>query len=101
MPWRTHSSTTAVLVAVSGDSGAGPAADAGSAVAPGAILDSVKAAIFGASSGASVFAGATDVSYVPRHIPCINTTSATFAIWLNVLYLAPLTYLFASFFVAS
>ncbi|PHH89940.1 hypothetical protein CDD83_4916 [Cordyceps sp. RAO-2017] len=33
--------------------------------------------------------------------PCIVTTGETFAIWLNVLYLAPLTYLFVSFFIAS
>ncbi|KAH8878878.1 hypothetical protein GQ53DRAFT_57863 [Thozetella sp. PMI_491] len=40
-------------------------------------------------------------TFAPRHVPCITTSGATFAIWLNVLYLAPLTYLFASFFVAS
>ncbi|KAH7162674.1 GNS1/SUR4 family-domain-containing protein [Dactylonectria estremocensis] len=33
--------------------------------------------------------------------PCITTTGETFAIWLNVVYLAPLTYLFVSFFIAS
>ncbi|KJZ79010.1 hypothetical protein HIM_01783 [Hirsutella minnesotensis 3608] len=33
--------------------------------------------------------------------PCIVTAGETFAIWLNVLYLAPLTYLFVSFFIAS
>ncbi|PHH63582.1 hypothetical protein CDD81_5674 [Ophiocordyceps australis] len=33
--------------------------------------------------------------------PCIVTTGETFAIWLNVLYLAPLTWLFVSFFVTS
>ena len=33
--------------------------------------------------------------------PCVVTTGETFAIWLNVLYLAPLTYLFVSFFIAS
>ncbi|PHH83030.1 hypothetical protein CDD82_3832 [Ophiocordyceps australis] len=32
---------------------------------------------------------------------CIVTTGETFAIWLNVLYLAPLTWLFVSFFVTS
>lgn len=34
-------------------------------------------------------------------VPCINTTGQTFAIWLNVLYLAPLTYLFVKFFITS
>ena len=33
--------------------------------------------------------------------PCISNNGATFAVWLNVLYLAPLTYLFMSFFVES
>lgn len=34
-------------------------------------------------------------------IPCIDTSGQTFAIWLNVLYLAPLTALFVRFFVKS
>lgn len=33
--------------------------------------------------------------------PCIATSSETYAIWINVVYLAPLTYLFVSFFIAS
>lgn len=33
--------------------------------------------------------------------PCITTRGETFAIWLNVFYLAPLTYLFVSFFISS
>ncbi|KAH7329250.1 GNS1/SUR4 family-domain-containing protein [Stachybotrys elegans] len=33
--------------------------------------------------------------------PCIVTPGETFAIWLNVIYLTPLTYLFMSFFVSS
>lgn len=36
-----------------------------------------------------------------QKVDCIDTTGQTFAIWLNVFYLAPLTYLFMSFFVAS
>jgi len=36
-----------------------------------------------------------------RTIPCIDTSGQTFAIWLNVLYLAPLTCLFVRFFVKS
>ena len=32
---------------------------------------------------------------------CVSTTGVTFAIWLNVVYLMPLTYLFVSFFIAS
>ncbi len=34
-------------------------------------------------------------------IPCIDTSGQTFAIWLNVLYLTPLTFLFIRFFVKS
>lgn len=39
--------------------------------------------------------------YTQEVVPCINTTGQTFAIWLNVLYLAPLTYLFVKFFISS
>lgn len=34
-------------------------------------------------------------------IPCVDTSGQTFAIWLNVLYLTPLTFLFVRFFVKS
>lgn len=34
-------------------------------------------------------------------IDCIDTTGQAFGIWLNVMYLLPLTYLFARFFVRS
>jgi hypothetical protein len=33
--------------------------------------------------------------------PCIDTSGQTFAIWLNVFYLTPLTVLFVRFFVRS
>lgn len=36
-----------------------------------------------------------------KAISCIATSSETFAIWLNVVYLAPLTYLFVKFFITS
>lgn len=45
--------------------------------------------------------GTNTITYGLKTVPCITTTSETFAIWLNVLYLAPLTYLFVSFFIAS
>ncbi|KAE8451177.1 hypothetical protein EG329_004341 [Mollisiaceae sp. DMI_Dod_QoI] len=38
---------------------------------------------------------------VYQDVPCIDTSGQTFAIWLNVLYLAPLTALFVRFFVKS
>ncbi len=34
-------------------------------------------------------------------VQCVTTPGQTFAIWLNVLYLAPLTYLFVNFFIKS
>lgn len=34
-------------------------------------------------------------------VSCINTSGQTFAIWFNVLYLAPLTVLFVRFFVKN
>jgi hypothetical protein len=46
----------------------------------GAMLDTVKNLVF---------------------TPCITTTGQNVAVWLNVVYLAPLTYLFMKFFVES
>ncbi|KAM5475367.1 hypothetical protein MauCBS54593_001055 [Microsporum audouinii] len=34
-------------------------------------------------------------------VPCINTSGQAFAIWLNLVYLLPLTFLFVRFFVRS
>ncbi|KAL7798138.1 fatty acid elongase [Trichoderma ceciliae] len=73
-------------------------------------LDSLKQLIFGSAHGAAGAAVAaspglrrsttvTQTAHLAQ--PCIVTTGETFAIWLNVLYLAPLTYLFVSFFIAS
>lgn len=74
-------------------------------------IESLKMYIFGAAETA--IPGAEPVAE-PSHVemmastetryltqPCIATTGETFAIWLNVVYLAPLTYLFVSFFIAS
>ncbi|KAI1102630.1 GNS1/SUR4 family-domain-containing protein [Jackrogersella minutella] len=82
--------------------------------APGAagLFDGLKQTLFGAAEAAGaavvVSSPSTDSahqggSYVTRYqkVDCITTTGATFAIWLNVFYLLPLTYLFMSFFVAS
>jgi hypothetical protein len=55
----------------------------------------------------SVIAAASGVldsvkgTYARQVMPCITSSGETFAIWLNVFYLAPLTYLFAKFFVES
>ncbi|GJN68745.1 hypothetical protein PLIIFM63780_001069 [Purpureocillium lilacinum] len=86
-----------------------PAAPADSVMPTAAgTLDSLKKLIFGSvtKDAAAAVAGsvkeqtvATETLYVAQ--PCIGTANETFAIWLNVLYLAPLTYLFVSFFIAS
>ncbi|KAI1406724.1 GNS1/SUR4 family-domain-containing protein [Hypoxylon fuscum] len=75
------------------------------------FLGGLKQTLFGAAEAAGaaavVSSGADSThqtaSYVTRYqkVDCTTTTGATFAIWLNVLYLLPLTYLFGSFFVAS
>lgn len=36
-----------------------------------------------------------------RDVPCLNTQGQTLAVWMNVLYLLPLTFLFGRFFVKS
>ncbi|RAL05493.1 elongation of very long chain fatty acids protein [Aspergillus ibericus CBS 121593] len=51
--------------------------------------------------------GTTEGSVAPRvlhvgpMVTCMDTSGQGFAIWLNVMYLLPLTYLFARFFVRS
>ncbi|KAJ0118325.1 gns1 sur4 family protein [Diaporthe amygdali] len=83
-----------------------------------AFLDSLKQIVLGVASkvttsvaeqAASAEANAEpeqstttqETVYTQEVVPCINTTGQTFAIWLNVLYLAPLTYLFVKFFITS
>ncbi|KAI0179951.1 GNS1/SUR4 family-domain-containing protein [Hypoxylon sp. FL1284] len=95
-----------------------PADAASSAIAAAAsaspdaasLVGGVKQALFGAAEAAGAAAVASSsteanssVHYVTQYqkVDCITTTGSTFAIWLNVVYLFPLTYLFGSFFVAS
>lgn len=91
-----------------------PAAPSDSIAPAGAgAIESLKQYILGAVDAASPgVAGAEPIATPPsdatiitetRYLtqPCITTTGETFAIWLNVVYLAPLTYLFVSFFIAS
>lgn len=84
-----------------------------------AFLDNLKQLVFGAASkvtsaaataneastaeanAAPQFTTVEETVYEPKVVPCIDTTGQTFAIWLNVLYLAPLTYLFVKFFITS
>ena len=58
----------------------------------------------GLSSNDSGLAGGAANSTAPPDLKaasCIASSSETFAIWLNVVYLAPLTYLFVKFFITS
>ncbi|POS71030.1 GNS1/SUR4 family protein [Diaporthe helianthi] len=82
-----------------------------------AFLDSLKQMVLGMASKVTTSAAtqatsakanaepgqspSTQIVYTQEVVPCINTTGQTFAIWLNVLYLAPLTYLFVKFFITS
>jgi hypothetical protein len=82
-----------------------------------AFLDNLKQMVLGMASKVTTSAAAQSTSaeanlepeqstttqqvYTQEIVPCINTTGQTFAIWLNVLYLAPLTYLFVKFFITS
>jgi hypothetical protein len=76
------------------------------------LMENLRHLVFGAVSKASAVASSAHFPPVrsvqePRtrlvHVTqqCVSTSGATFAIWLNVVYLAPLTYLFVSFFIAS
>jgi hypothetical protein len=47
--------------------------------------------------------GSDGISYTTEYqtVPCIDTSGQTFAIWFNVFYLTPLTFLFVRFFIKS
>ncbi|KAL7626991.1 hypothetical protein AAE478_003767 [Parahypoxylon ruwenzoriense] len=88
------------------------AAAAASSPSPSGFVDSLKRTLFGAAEAAGMAvlispsgseSAQQGASYVTRYqkVDCITTTGAAFAIWLNVFYLAPLTYLFVSFFITS
>ncbi|KAI1326371.1 GNS1/SUR4 family-domain-containing protein [Xylariaceae sp. FL0255] len=80
------------------------------ATAPAAgLVGSIKSALINAAEATGARAIVSDSAAqeaakfitVFEKADCIYTAGQTFAIWLNVLYLAPLTYLFVSFFIAS
>ncbi|KAK6079303.1 GNS1/SUR4 family protein [Seiridium cupressi] len=86
------------------------AAAATESVKAAGLFDGLKQAVFGAAEAANAGAivapqeaAAESVIYETQYqtVPCITTSGQTFAIWLNVLYLLPLTYLFVSFFITS
>ncbi|KFA45385.1 hypothetical protein S40293_09805 [Stachybotrys chartarum IBT 40293] len=64
-------------------------------------LDSFQQQLRGAPGAAAAPGPMSTTQTFYKMQPCIVTPGETFAIWLNVLYLTPLTYLFMSFFVAS
>ncbi|KAH8673574.1 GNS1/SUR4 family-domain-containing protein [Xylariales sp. PMI_506] len=84
-------------------------AAAATEAASAGFIGGLKQMVFGATEAANAAAvvapsqGADSVVYETQYqtVPCITTGGQTFAIWLNVFYLAPLTYLFVSFFIAS
>lgn len=92
-------------------------ADTAEATPTAALLDSLKQIVFGVASKVASAAESTvsqvsgkpspavdeitETMYSQKLVPCIDNTGQTFAIWLNVLYLAPLTYLFVKFFITS
>ncbi|KAJ5712095.1 hypothetical protein N7488_006251 [Penicillium malachiteum] len=51
--------------------------------------------------GSIAAAPVTGSGYTQEMVTCMDTTGQAFAIWLNVSYLLPLTYLFMRFFVRS
>lgn len=90
------------------------AVPAGASAGNAAIIDNIRNMIGGvvgskpataadaAPSGMYRVAALSETaSYGQRVVPCITSSGETFAIWLNVLYLAPLTYLFVMFFISS
>ncbi|KAK3939901.1 putative gns1 sur4 family protein [Diplogelasinospora grovesii] len=107
----SHSFVSYTVPVTAGAKAASAAAAAAATAAPAAatIADNIKTFVseaatraMSAAEGAPSAAAALDqatTSYTT--VPCITTSGATFAVWLNVLYLAPLTYLFMSFFVES
>ncbi|KAL2752685.1 hypothetical protein ACRALDRAFT_2140959 [Sodiomyces alcalophilus JCM 7366] len=73
-------------------------AAAAAASSPAAVASPAPTAE-GAASSSSSHHHPTETVFVTQ--PCITTSGETFAIWLNVFYLAPLTYLFVMFFIRS
>lgn len=113
VPVQVPISKAASAVASAATSGIAAAATAGSD--DGTVVDSLKKMLFGAGEAANAAAALVSpaasepsaainaIGYETQYqtMSCITTTGASFAIWLNVLYLAPLTYLFVSFFITS
>jgi hypothetical protein len=61
------------------------------------------AATIGVVNGIKQALNETMTPHVTKYhkLNCLDTTGQNFGVWLNVIYLAPLTYLFVSFFITS
>ncbi|KAK4156716.1 GNS1/SUR4 family-domain-containing protein [Chaetomidium leptoderma] len=76
-------------------------------VITGSETDAPASSASAAANNGSVVAATADLldnvkgTYGRQTMPCITSSGETFAVWLNVFYLAPLTYLFVSFFMES
>ncbi|KAB8297304.1 hypothetical protein EYC80_002659 [Monilinia laxa] len=66
-----------------------------------ALSQAAQAPIVSAQSQAKPHSQVPTYVTETRTIPCIDTSGQTFAIWLNVVYLTPLTFLFVRFFIKS
>ncbi|KAI1267373.1 hypothetical protein F5Y18DRAFT_336395 [Xylariaceae sp. FL1019] len=100
---------TKVPIAEAAASASSAASAAHAAATAAGFVDGLKSALFRVAEaaepgvvvpGSPSQAASTSVTTYQK-VDCIDTTGQTFAIWLNVFYLAPLTYLFVSFFIAS
>ncbi|KAF6827015.1 Elongation of fatty acids protein sre1 [Colletotrichum musicola] len=116
VPVTVYTSKGADAAAAATESVTSAAAEATTTAAAGAF-ETLKSMVFGASAKvaegvatASAAAAAAAAAPAPAGFiaetvyvtqPCITTSGETFAIWLNVFYLAPLTYLFVMFFIRS
>ncbi|KAK6605692.1 gns1 sur4 family protein [Botrytis cinerea] len=71
------------------------------------LAENVNAPVFSSVAQAPIASIPKSHSKIPKYvtetrtIPCIDTSGQTFAIWLNVIYLTPLTFLFVRFFIKS
>ncbi|TDZ37163.1 Elongation of fatty acids protein sre1 [Colletotrichum spinosum] len=115
VPVTVYTSKKAAEAATEAFTSAAAAETTAAATAAGGAFESLKSMIFGASakvaeeaatvSAAAAAAAPPQPGFVAETVyvtqPCITTSGETFAIWLNVFYLAPLTYLFVMFFIRS
>jgi hypothetical protein len=73
---------------------------------PITLIDKLRSVFLamGSSTSSSQIAGSEPsgtTTITQQMMPCTTTSGHAFAIWLHVVYLAPLTWLFVKFFIAS